>query len=100
MQPRAPDTVQPMTPQQARDNARHTNGPKVEAAVVAFNESVHDWDGTGIKNFAVALFGNAEPVRRAVVERLNKAGWNVEFHSDQRDGDFYSVTMPEAPAAQ
>lgn len=31
-------------------------------------------------------------MRAVLIDKYRGAGWNVEYHSDQRDGDFYTFT--------
>lgn len=49
-------------------------------------------DGEDSITFAANLLGSTAVVREALIQRYKNAGWNVQYHSDQRDGDYYSFS--------
>ena len=49
---------------------------------------------TNASIFINSSFGQATPYTvKLVMERYKAAGWDVKWHSDQRDGDYYEFNV-------
>lgn len=83
-----------ITPAEASSLSRIED--EVAAVVTRLNKSISVDYGNRQLTFSCEILGSTPNVRNAALIHFRAAGWNVEFHSDQRDGDFYTFSSGSA----
>ncbi len=79
--------IEAITKKQAEENSL--------ADLVSINNytsSINSSLRTGNRDFLVSKLGNNEVVRKHVIQKFEKSGWNLKLHLDQRDGNYYKFS--------
>jgi len=86
-------------PHELKDIIEKEDQPKMEQLEARIDACLKDtFTGQGGVYVGSNLFSDVRPLLvNAVLDKYRAAGWDVQYHSDQRDGDCYTFTPNATP---